>query len=59
MCKEVEDMLEKVKKDTEIRIAKSLLNDKTLSLEKIAEYTGLTLLDVENLKTNNQGERTP
>ncbi len=59
MCKEVEDMLEKVKKDTEIRIAKSLLNDKTLSLEKIAEYTSLTLLDVENLKTNNQGERTP
>ena len=59
MCKEIEDMLEKVKKDTEIRIAKSLLNDKTLSLEKIAEYTSLTLLDVENLKTNNQGERTP
>ena len=52
-------MLEKVKKDTEIRISKSLINKKTLSLEKIAEYTGLTLLDVENLKTNNQGERTP
>ncbi len=59
MCKVIEDMRkeslqEGVKegiKEGAINTAKRMLADKILTLEKIAEYTGLSLNEVKKLKT--------
>lgn len=60
MCKVMEDMrreafeegqIEGERKRT-INIAKKMLADSTLTLEKIAEYAGLSLEEIRKLKTN-------
>ena len=47
MCKAMEDM----RKESLIEVAKRMLADGTLALEKIAEYVGLSLEEVKNLQT--------
>ena len=55
MCKVIEDMRKKSLKEGikegAINTAKRMLADKILTLEKIAEYTGLSLDEVKKLKT--------
>ncbi len=55
MCKVMEDMrkesLKEGIKEGAINTAKRMLTDKMLTLEKIAEYTGLPLDEVKKLKT--------
>ncbi len=47
MCKVMEDM----QKETLVEVAKKLVFDGTLSLEKIAEFVGLPLDEVKRLQT--------
>ena len=47
MCKVMEDM----RKESLIEVAKKLLSDGTLTLEKIAECVGLSLDEVKRLQT--------
>lgn len=51
MCKVIEDMLRENRRETMIEVAKKLLFDGTLTLEKIAECVGLSLDEVKNLQT--------
>ena len=50
MCKVIEDMRIQERKETMVAVAKKLLLDGTLTLEKIAECVGLTLDEVKNLQ---------
>lgn len=50
MCKAMEDMRNQTLKDGMMDVAKRMLADGTLSLEKIAEYSGLSIEEVEALK---------
>ena len=50
MCKAMEDMRKQTLKDGMMDVAKRMLADGTLSLEKIAEYSGLSIEEVEALK---------
>lgn len=52
MCKVMEDMRNQTLKEGMINVAKRMLADGTLTLEKIAEYVGLSLDEVKRLKTN-------
>lgn len=52
MCKAMEDMRNQTLKDGMIDVAKRMLADGTLSLEKIAEYSGLSIEEVEALEEN-------
>lgn len=56
MCKVMEDMrreaFEEGERKSTINIAKKMLADSTLTLEKIAEYAGLSLEEIRKLKTN-------
>lgn len=51
MCKVMEDMRNDVLKESALNSAKKMLNDGLLTLEKIAEYAGLSLDEVEELKS--------
>ncbi len=50
MCKAMEDMRNQAVKDSMIEVAVRMLTDGTLTPEKIAEYVGLPLEEVEKLK---------
>ena len=52
MCKAMEDMRNQTLKEGMINVAKRMLADGTLTLEKIAEYTGLPLDEVKKLKAD-------
>ena len=52
MCKAMEDMRNQTLKDGMIDVAKRMLADGTLSLEKIAEYSGLSIEEVKTLEEN-------
>lgn len=51
MCKAMEDMRNQTLKEGMIDVAKRMLTDGTLTLEKIAEYVGLSLDEVKKLKS--------
>ena len=50
MCKVIEDMRNQERKETMIEVAKKLVFDGTLTLEKIAECVGLSLDEVKRLQ---------
>ena len=52
MCKAMEDMRNQTLKEGMINVAKRMLADGTLTLEKIAEYAGLSLDEVKKLKAD-------
>ena len=51
MCKAMEDMRNQTLREGMIEVAKKLLSDGTLTLEKIAECVGLSLDEVRKLQT--------
>ncbi len=51
MCKVIEDMRTQERKEAMIDTAKRMIADGILTLEKIAEYVGLSLDGVKNLQT--------
>ena len=53
MCKVMEDMRNQTLREGMIEVAKKLLSDGTLTLEKIAECVGLSLDEVKNLQTSH------
>lgn len=55
MCKVIEDMLTKERKETTVAVAKKMIADGILTLEKIAEYVGLPLEEVKELQAEQQG----
>ena len=50
MCKVMEDMKNKAAKEKAMAVAKRMVADGILTLEKIAEYVGLSLDEVKKLK---------
>ena len=52
MCKGMEDMRNQTLKDGMIDVAKRMLADGTLLLEKIAEYSALSIEEIEALEKN-------
>lgn len=52
MCKMMEDMRKDSAKEKAIEIAIKMLKD-NVALEKIAEYSGLSLDEVEKIKSEN------
>ena len=50
MCKVIEDMRKEERQEERIEIAKNMLLDGMLSLEKIAEYARLPLDEVKKLQ---------
>ena len=52
MCKVMEDMRNQTLKEGAINSAKRMLADRILTLEKIAEYAGLSLEEVQQLKAD-------
>ena len=54
MCKAMEDMRNQTLKDGMIAVAKRMLADGTLSLQKIAEYSGLSIDEVKTLEENKK-----
>ena len=54
VCKAMEDMRNQTLKDGMIAVAKRMLADGTLSLEKIAEYSGLSIDEVKTLEENKK-----
>lgn len=50
MCKIVEDIVAKEMKEERIEIAKNLLNNGKLTLEEIAQCSGLTVEEVKAVK---------
>ena len=59
MNKLYEDYIRKKVHEQLIEMAKRMLEDGILSLEKIAEYSGLELAEVEDLKKDEQARRKP
>ena len=55
MCKIIEDMRKEERKEERIEIAKSMLFDGILSLEKIAEYARLPIDEVKKLRAGQIG----
>lgn len=53
MCKMIEDMRTQERKETMIDTAKRMIADGILTLEKIAEYAGLSLDEVKSLQTKH------
>lgn len=49
MCKAVEELCNEEKRETRIDVAKKMLADGALTVEKIAEYSGLTVNEVKEL----------
>lgn len=52
MCKSMEDMRNQTLKEGMIAVAKRMLSGGDLTLEKIAEYAGLPLEEVEKLQAS-------
>ena len=52
MCRAMEDMRNQTLKEGMINVAKKMLGDGTITLEKIAEFVGLSVDEVRNLKTD-------
>ena len=50
MCKAVEELVERGKRDTMLAMAKRMLKDGILALKDIARYTGLSLAQVKKLQ---------
>lgn len=50
MCRAMEDMRNQTLKEAAINSAKRMLADGILTLEKIAEYAGISLEEVKELK---------
>lgn len=51
MCKVIEDMRAQERREAMIDTAKQMIADGILTLEKIAEYAGLSLDEVKSLQT--------
>ena len=51
MCKVIEDMRTQERREAMIDTAKRMIADGILTLEKIAEYAGLSLDEVKDLQT--------
>ena len=52
MCQVMEDMRNQTLKEGMTNVAKKMLEDGTITLEKIAEFVGLSVEEVEKLKTD-------
>ncbi len=52
MCRAMEDMRNQTLKEGMINVAKKMLEDGTIKLEKIAEFVGLSVDEVKKLKTD-------
>lgn len=52
MCRAMEDMRNQTLKEGMISVAKKMLEDGTITLEKIAEFVGLSVDEVKNIKTD-------
>ena len=52
MCKTMEDMRNQTLKEAMTEVALRMLADGALSLEKIAEYSGLSIEEVKKLNEN-------
>lgn len=52
MCQAMEDMRNQTLKEGMINVAKKMLEDGTITLEKIAEFVGLSVDEVRKLKTD-------
>ena len=52
MCRAMEDMRNQTLKEGMINVAKKMLEDGTITLEKIAEFVGLSVDEVKKLKTD-------
>lgn len=50
MCKAMEDMRNQTLKEGMLEVAKRMLADGILTIEKIAEYSGLSIEEVKQLK---------
>ena len=50
MCRAMEDMRNQTLKEGMINVAKKMLEDGTITLEKIAEFVGLSIDEVKKLK---------
>lgn len=50
MCKAIEEMRAEERMEEKMETAMRMLNDGTLSMEKIAEYTGLSIDEVNDIK---------
>lgn len=50
MCKSIEDMRKDTLKECMLEVARRMLADEVLKLDKIAEYTGLSVEEVEKFK---------
>ena len=53
MCRAMEDMRNQTLKEGMINVAKKMLEDGTLTLEKIAEFAGLSVEEIQKLKTDH------
>ena len=53
MCRSIEEMLNKEKE----RIARRMIADNELPIEKIAEYSGLHIAEVNKLATEIRGKQ--
>ena len=54
MCRAMEDMRNQTLKEGMINVAKKMLEDGTITLEKIAEFVGLSVDEVRKLKTDQK-----
>ena len=52
MCRAMEDMRNQTLKEGMINVAKKMLEDGTITLEKIEEFVGLSVDEVRKLKTD-------
>ena len=50
MCRAMEDMRNQTLKEGMVNVAKKMLEDGTITLEKIAEFVGLSVDEVKNIK---------
>ena len=56
MCRAMEDMRNQALKEGMVNVAKKMLDDGTITLEKIAEFVGLTVDEVKKIKA---GQNVP
>ena len=53
MCKAVEGLVEKGKRETMLKMAKRMLKDGILALKDVARYSGLSLAQVKKLQASH------
>ncbi len=53
MCRSIEDMRSQTLKEGMINVTKKMLEDGTLTLEKIAKFVGLSVEEIQTLKTDH------